>query len=254
MVGCWYGDTGRNGDWLSSDWPAKVFDLAPLTDEQVDALIHALDPTVTRRRVRSRAGALRRCPVLHRAGGERTRSDRVLTTTARRCRIRCTSRCSRACSRDRTWFLWWRRRRSSGGRSIVGCWSRFPTWTKTTSTMSSTSSKTHWCSNHRAPAVGVSVTSCYERWRLNSHRRAYDGSLHGKVADALLGGAAGDPDWRLVASHYDKAERFMDAASAYREASAVARLRGAFTEARNYLTQCDIATREESSQRRTGPA
>src|SRR4029077_13198323 len=39
--------TGRDGNWLSGEWPVKVFDLAPLTDEQTDALIVALDPPVT---------------------------------------------------------------------------------------------------------------------------------------------------------------------------------------------------------------
>ena len=60
--------------------------------------------------------------------------------------------------------------------------------------------------------------------------------LHGKVADALTHGAVGDPDWRLVAAHYEQAERYADAASAYREASGDARRRGALEEARSYLT------------------
>jgi predicted ATPase len=36
--------TGRPGEWLPTEWPHTVFDLAPLTDEQTDALITALDP------------------------------------------------------------------------------------------------------------------------------------------------------------------------------------------------------------------
>lgn len=39
--------TGREGDWLRTDWPATYFDLSPLTDTQSDALIHALDPSMT---------------------------------------------------------------------------------------------------------------------------------------------------------------------------------------------------------------
>ena len=39
--------TGRPGGWLPAGWPVKVFDLTPLTHEQTDALITALDPTVT---------------------------------------------------------------------------------------------------------------------------------------------------------------------------------------------------------------
>ena len=61
--------------------------------------------------------------------------------------------------------------------------------------------------------------------------------LHGRVADALVEGAAGDPDWRLVAAHYEHAERYADAASAYQQASTDARRRGALEEARTYLTR-----------------
>jgi predicted ATPase len=39
--------TGRPGGWLPVGWAVKVFDLTPLTDEQADALITALNPTVT---------------------------------------------------------------------------------------------------------------------------------------------------------------------------------------------------------------
>ena len=39
--------TGREGDWLRTDWPATLFELSPLTDEQSDTLINALDPSVT---------------------------------------------------------------------------------------------------------------------------------------------------------------------------------------------------------------
>ena len=61
--------------------------------------------------------------------------------------------------------------------------------------------------------------------------------LHAKVADALIQGAGGDPDWRLVAGHYKRAERFDEAAWAYQQASTAARRRGALAEARTYLTQ-----------------
>ena len=41
--------TGREGYWLRADWPVMVFDLAPLTGEQSDALIAALEPSVSTR-------------------------------------------------------------------------------------------------------------------------------------------------------------------------------------------------------------
>jgi class 3 adenylate cyclase/tetratricopeptide (TPR) repeat protein len=58
--------------------------------------------------------------------------------------------------------------------------------------------------------------------------------LHAKVADVLIG--AGEPDWRLVAAHYEHAARFDNAASAYQRASSDARHRGALAEARTCLT------------------
>jgi hypothetical protein len=61
--------------------------------------------------------------------------------------------------------------------------------------------------------------------------------LHAKVADVLSGGAGGQPDWGLVAGHYERAHRFDQAAAAYQQASNNARLRGALAEALAYLTR-----------------
>lgn len=60
--------------------------------------------------------------------------------------------------------------------------------------------------------------------------------LHGRIGDVLAAtSATGNPEWQLVAHHYEKAERYNDAATAYEEASAVARHRGALSEARTSL-------------------
>ena len=50
--------TGRPGGWLPAAWPVKVFDLDPLTDEQTDALITALDPDLS---AEDRAAVAGRC-------------------------------------------------------------------------------------------------------------------------------------------------------------------------------------------------
>ena len=50
--------TGRPGGWLPAGWPVTVFDLTPLTDEQSDALITALDPAVS---ADERAAVVGRC-------------------------------------------------------------------------------------------------------------------------------------------------------------------------------------------------
>ena len=79
--------------------------------------------------------------------------------------------------------------------------------------------------------------------------------LHAKVAGALVHGAGGgDPDWGLVAGHYEQAGRFGEAAWAYQQASAAARGRGALAEARTYLslalTQLDHVTPGPDRDRR----
>lgn len=61
--------------------------------------------------------------------------------------------------------------------------------------------------------------------------------LHSRAADALLSAAAdGNPDWPLIARHYQRAERYIEAASSYAQASANARQRGALGEALTYLS------------------
>ena len=51
----------------------------------------------------------------------------------------------------------------------------------------------------------------------------------------LNGGPGSDPDWRMVAVHNERAERFDEAASAYQLAATEARRRGALAEARGVV-------------------
>ncbi len=61
-------------------------------------------------------------------------------------------------------------------------------------------------------------------------------TLHGRIAAALDAGSAdGKPDWRLVARHYDEAQRYDDAATAYQQAASDARRRGALDESLGFL-------------------
>lgn len=63
-------------------------------------------------------------------------------------------------------------------------------------------------------------------------------TLHGRIAAALDAGTSdGKPDWRLVARHYDEAQRFDDAATAYQQAAADARRRGALDESLGFLNE-----------------
>jgi hypothetical protein len=54
--------TGRDGDWLPPQWRVEQFDLAPLTDEQTDELIGALDPTVSDAERAEVQAAVTACP------------------------------------------------------------------------------------------------------------------------------------------------------------------------------------------------
>ena len=54
--------TGREGAWLRTDWPVTLFELTPLTDEESDALIDALNPALTEAQRAQVASSL--CPPL----------------------------------------------------------------------------------------------------------------------------------------------------------------------------------------------
>jgi class 3 adenylate cyclase/tetratricopeptide (TPR) repeat protein len=62
--------------------------------------------------------------------------------------------------------------------------------------------------------------------------------LHSRIADALVAASAdANPEWSLVARHYEHAERFDEAAKAHQAASQDARRRGALNEARVHLNR-----------------
>jgi class 3 adenylate cyclase len=61
--------------------------------------------------------------------------------------------------------------------------------------------------------------------------------LHSRIADAMAAAAPDNsPDWRLVAGHYQRAERCLEAALSYQQAASDARRRGALGESRTCLT------------------
>jgi class 3 adenylate cyclase len=71
--------------------------------------------------------------------------------------------------------------------------------------------------------------------------------LHSRIADSLVSAAAaGNPDWPLIAHHYENAARYPEAATAHGQASANAWQRGALGEARNYLNHA-VAQIERSA-------
>ena len=227
--------TGRNGDWLSTEWPAKVFDLTPLTDEQVDALILALDPTVTTDEcaaVRARcdgvpfyieqivAGLGQTGPDENRPSVPDPLYEPLFARLLARPNVVPVVEAAAVIGRhvDRGLLVAVSGLDEDDVDDVID--------ELEDAQVLEPQGTGGWRFRHellREVAAELAPPTV---------RR----DLHGKVADALITGAAGDPDWRLVASHYENADRHIDAASAYREASAAARLRGALIEARTYLT------------------
>jgi class 3 adenylate cyclase/tetratricopeptide (TPR) repeat protein len=226
--------TGRDGDWLRTDWPVTLFDLAPLTDEQSEALIDALDPSVTdgqRAAIRSRcdgvpfyiehvvseldaAGADSGVPeALYEslfAGLHHSHADVVPVVEA---------------------------------AAVIGRTGDLPLL--------------RWVVGRDAKDVDDVVTELVRARVLE--RRGSDGwrfrhellrevaaelappslrrELHARAARALVDTAATvEPDWRVVASHFEQAQQYEEAVEAYQKASVNARRRGAVAEARADLT------------------
>jgi class 3 adenylate cyclase/tetratricopeptide (TPR) repeat protein len=231
--------TGRPGKWLPARWTAKVFDLAPLTDAQTDELITALDPGLE---------AGERAAVVARCDGVPFYVEQVVNGLSET-------------GVPETLYepLFARLRASPKVVPVV----------EAAAVIGRHIDRRLLCSvvdlsDDEVDDVidGLEDALVLERWKSSNWRFRHEllrevaaelappsvrRGLHAKVADALIGdGQGGEPDWQLVAGHYEHAERFGLAASAYQHASTEALLRGALSEARTYLArgldQLDHAT------------
>ena len=239
--------TGRPGGWLSAGWPVTVFDLTALTDEQSDALITALNPTVT---------ADERAAVVGRCDGVPFYIEQVVAGLTE-------SGVPEALYEP----LFARLRASTKvvpvleAAAVIG---RQMDRGLLCSVVDLSDDEVDHVIDELEDALVLEPWGT-DNWRFRhellrevaaelappSVRRG----LHARVADALTDvDVDGDPDWRLVATHYERAERFDEAASAYQQASVAARLRGALAEARSYLSlalvQLDHATPGPARDRR----
>jgi class 3 adenylate cyclase/tetratricopeptide (TPR) repeat protein len=231
--------TVRPNGWLPAGWPHTVFDLAPLTDAQTDALITALDPALT---ADERAAVAARCDGvpfyveqvvngLGQGGVPETLYEPLFA------RLRASPKVVPVVE----------------AAAIIG---RQVDRGLLCSVVDMSDDEVNDVIDELEDAL-VLEPSGANNWRFRhellrevaaelappSVRRG----LHAKVADALTADVRGaEPDWQLIAGHYQHAERFPDAAAAYQRASTDARLRGALAEARAYLTraltQLDKAT------------
>lgn len=219
--------TGRPGEWLSAGWPATVLDLTPLTEQQTDDLICALDPAMS---AQDRAAVARRCDGVpfyieevvnghNDVGVPETLYEplfaRLRTSPDVMPVVEVAAIIGREIDRDLLCAVV-----GLGDEAINKALDEL-----TDARVLDQFGTGNWRFRHellREVAAELAPPSVRRR-------------INGKVADALT--AAGDPDWRLAAAHYEQAERFDEAASAYQRASSEARRRGALAEARTYLSQ-----------------
>ena len=201
--------TGRPRGWLPAGWPVKLFDLAPLTDEETDELITALDPTVT---------ADERALVAGRCDGVPFYIEQVV------------SGLGETGVPEALYEPLFARLRASANvvpvveaAAVIG---RQVDRGLLCSVVDLSTDEVDDVIDELEDAL-VFEPSGTDGWRFRhellrevaaelappSVRRG----LHARVADALVGRR--DPDWRLVAGHYERAERFDEAASAYQQAS-----------------------------------
>lgn len=233
--------TGRDGTWLRNDWPVTTFELAPLTDVESDALIEALHPTVTGMQ---RATVRRRCDgvpfyiehvvaALDAVGHEQDVPEALHEPLVARLHTRADAvpvvEAAAVIGRSGDVALL---------RSVVGDDTDVDDVVKelVQARVFETSDTEGWRFHHellREVAAELAPPTL--------HRE-----LHARAARALVGAADGiEPDWRVVAAHYEHAQRFDDAVEAYQKASVAARRRGALhealarlTDALNQLTCC----------------
>jgi class 3 adenylate cyclase/tetratricopeptide (TPR) repeat protein len=229
--------TARDSGWLRDGWPVTVCDLAPLTTEQSDELILALDATVTeqqRVQIRDRCDGvpfyieqvvaeLQLTPPAEASGQAvpETLYEPLLARLRGSPAVVRVAEAAAVIGRH-------------GDRSLLAAVVDLDTVELNQviheledARVFDLSGTDGWSFRHELlREVAAELTPPSLRC-----------SLHAKAADALVNAVAGHPDWPVVAAHYEQAARHGDATSAYQRACADARRRGALAEARAYLNR-----------------
>lgn len=223
--------TGREDDWIQSHWPVRVFDVAPLSDEQSDALITALAPSM---RDDQRAEVLDRCDgvpfyiehVVSGLDGESGVPDalyELLFARLHHSHPEVLPIVEAAAVIGRTGDL-------PLLRAVVG-----PDCTVVDEVVD------------ELVSARVLERRGAEGWRFRHELLrevaielappSLGRDLHARAARALIDAAPQvEPDWRLVAAHFDQARHYDEAVDAHQKASVGARRRGAVQEALVCLT------------------
>lgn len=229
--------TGREPSSLPNNSLAKVFELKPLTDGESEELILALDPDLDA----EARGAVRR-----RSDGVPLFIEQVVK------KLEQEPGSGRADVPDTLYEALFARLRSSDETvQIVEAAAVIGRTVDRGLLLSVVDQRVHKDVDHIIEDLirgRVLEPTAHDKWRFRhellrevaaelpppTRRR----QLHGQVADALVAAAAdGNPDWSLVATHYERAQRHAEAAKCFQHASTDARQRGALPEARAYLAQ-----------------
>jgi class 3 adenylate cyclase/tetratricopeptide (TPR) repeat protein len=219
--------TGRPGDWLPDDWPVDVLELAPLDDAQADALIAAMNPALS---IEAREAVVTRCD------GVPFYIEQVVEGL------------SESGVPEALYEPLFARLRADANvvpvieaAAVIG---RYVDRSLLFSVLDLDETRIDQVIGQLEDALVLEPWGP-DVWRFRhellrevaaelappSVRRALDA----KVGEALAHGT--QPDWCLIAGHYESAERFDEAADAYERASVDALRRGALAEARTCLTR-----------------
>ncbi|PJE24155.1 MAG: cyclase [Mycobacterium sp.] len=226
--------TGREGGWLTEQWPAKVFDLLPLSDEECDELTLALNPAISPKdcaKVRARCGGV---PffveqVVVGLGSTTTNSTGQVPDSLYEPLF------ARLLAIPNVVPV-------VAAAAIIG---RHVDRDLLVAVVPLSEDEVDDVLDELED-VNILQPQSTNGWRFRhdlmreaaaelapiSMRR----TLHAKIAEAMTNSAAGEPDWRQVAAHHEQAEQHAQAAAAYQKASTQARRRGALDEARTSLT------------------